>query len=82
MKNRRAFFEDIRAGALFEAVDDGNLTPDQAKAFELMVKEWLATHWTDRECPRHEIMEAVCRFLIRNWVLVRALSRLRGLPER
>ncbi len=48
---------------LRRVVKNGNLTPAQAAAFLLMVREYLAEHWTDRENPRHEIMEAVCHLI-------------------
>ena len=42
------------------AVEDHNLTIKEQDRLNLMIKEYLAEHWTENENPRHEVMEAVC----------------------
>lgn len=54
------FIKQLQQDAIATVVENGNLTQEQADAVLIKVKEFLATHWTERECPRHEIMEAVC----------------------
>lgn len=49
------------------AVHNGNLTKPEQDRLNLMIKEYLAEHWTEKENPRHEVMEAVCALQRNRW---------------
>lgn len=42
------------------ACERNRLTQKEARRLVLIIKEYLAKHWTEDENPAHEVMEAVC----------------------